>query len=217
MVHHRRNLTNDLKSKLSSHFERLCLALLQAGLLARSQPPRTQPSFVPRVSGALWRDAAGTSLALPACLLFSRINDIVGILAWKDSDMLDDVKKIYRAKYRALLEDDLEENVEKKFRPVVRTRATPKSRIKCLFHFTTIMDWVSPQVRVCVSDTRDDEVDEEQTYQDVRGLSEAYQVLRHPHSTFRRETRTPSSCSSTTCCAVAAGASSPTSWTCLRR
>jgi len=62
--------------------------------------------------------------------------------------MLDDVKKIYRAKYRALLEDDLEENVEKKFRPVVR---------------------------VCVSDTRDDEVDEEQTYQDVRGLSEAYQ------------------------------------------
>ena len=27
----RRNLSNDLRSKLSSHFERLCLALLQVG------------------------------------------------------------------------------------------------------------------------------------------------------------------------------------------
>ena len=29
----RRNLANDLRSKLSSHFERLCLALLQVGWL----------------------------------------------------------------------------------------------------------------------------------------------------------------------------------------
>ena len=62
-----------------------------------------------------------------------RINDIVGILAWRDADTLDDikkiyrqtkkgkkkVKKIYRAKYRNELDDDLEEHVEKKFKPVV--------------------------------------------------------------------------------------------------
>ena len=50
-----------------------------------------------------------------------RINDIVGILAWKDADTLDDIKKIYRAKYRNELDDDLEEHVEKKFKPVVIT------------------------------------------------------------------------------------------------
>ena len=64
-----------------------------------------------------------------------RINDIVGILAWRDADTLDDIKKIYRqikrktreiktgkifrAKYRNELDDDLEEHVEKKFKPVV--------------------------------------------------------------------------------------------------
>ena len=94
--------------------------------------------------------------------------------------MLDDIKKIYRAKHRTLLEDDLEENVEKKFRPVVRATSTPLSRIKPSFHFTTIMAVLSPQVRVCVSDTREDEVDEEQTLQDVRGLAEAYQVWPTP-------------------------------------
>ena len=35
--------------------------------------------------------------------------------------MLDDIKKIYRAKYGSELEDDLEENVQKQYRAVVRT------------------------------------------------------------------------------------------------
>ena len=34
--------------------------------------------------------------------------------------MLDDIKKIYRAKYGSELEDDLEENVQKQYRAVVR-------------------------------------------------------------------------------------------------
>jgi len=78
-----------------------------------------------------------------------RINDIVGILAWRDADTLDDIKKIYRAKYRNELDDDLEEHVEKKFKPVVR---------------------------ICVSDSREDEVDDEQVYQDVKGILDAVQA-----------------------------------------
>ena len=78
-----------------------------------------------RESQATYRGALQVPLYPHILACFPRINDIVGILAWKDSDMLDDIKKIYRAKYRTLLEDDLEENVEKKFRPVVRAASTP--------------------------------------------------------------------------------------------
>ena len=31
----------------------------------------------------------------------TRINDIVGILAWRDADTLDDIKKIYRQTKKA--------------------------------------------------------------------------------------------------------------------
>ena len=35
------------------------------------------------------------------------INDIIGLLAWKDSDILDGINKIYTAKYNSDLEEDL--------------------------------------------------------------------------------------------------------------
>ena len=138
-----------------------------------------------------------------------RINDIVGILAWRDADTLDDIKKIYRqikrktreiktgkifrAKYRNELDDDLEEHVEKKFKPVVTFSLFFKLDIHSdillgltIYHEGPIRDTDSNilfgltilrhQVRICVSDSREDEVDDEQVYQDVKGIIDAFQV-----------------------------------------
>ena len=53
--------------------------------------------------------------------------------------MLDDIKKIYRAKYGSELEDDLEENVQKQYRAVVRTT--------CLFTKLESLAWYGAVVR----------------------------------------------------------------------
>ena len=103
------------------------------------------------------------------------------------------IKKIYRAKYRNELDDDLEEHVEKKFKPVVTFSLFFKLDIHSnillgltIYHEGPIRDTHSNilfgltilryQVRICVSDSREDEVDDEQVYQDVKGIIDAFQV-----------------------------------------
>ena len=103
------------------------------------------------------------------------------------------IKKIYRAKYRNELDDDLEEHVEKKFKPVVTFSLFFKLDIHSdillgltIYHEGPIRDTDSNilfgltilrhQVRICVSDSREDEVDDEQVYQDVKGIIDAFQV-----------------------------------------
>ena len=39
------------------------------------------------------------------------INDIVGVLAWQSGGQLDDLKRIYAAKFKSDLELDLEEEL----------------------------------------------------------------------------------------------------------
>ena len=72
------------------------------------------------------------------------INDIIGLLAWKDSDVLDGINKIYTAKYNSDLEEDLLAAVEEKYQPVIQ---------------------------ICMSENRDDQEDESQIMKSVRVLS----------------------------------------------
>merc|ERR1719209_176890 len=78
-----------------------------------------------------------------------RIGQKKVVNVYREGGRLDDIKKIYRAKYRNELDDDLEEHVEKKFKPVVR---------------------------ICVSDSREDEGDDKQVYQDVKEMIDAFQA-----------------------------------------
>ena len=72
------------------------------------------------------------------------INDIIGLLAWKDSDILDGINKIYTAKYNSDLEEDLLAACEEKYQPVIQ---------------------------ICMSENRDDQEDETQIMKSVRVLS----------------------------------------------
>ena len=72
------------------------------------------------------------------------INDIIGLLAWKDSDVLDGINKIYTAKYNSDLEEDLLSACEEKYQPVIQ---------------------------ICMSENRDDQEDESQIMKSVRVLS----------------------------------------------
>ena len=45
---------------------------------------------------------------------------MVGLLAWKDAQVLDDINKIYTAKYNTELEDDLLGNSDPKHHPVIQ-------------------------------------------------------------------------------------------------
>ena len=69
------------------------------------------------------------------------INDIIGLLAWKDSDILDGINKIYTAKYNSDLEEDLLAACEEKYQPVIQ---------------------------ICMSENRDDQEDETQIMKSVR-------------------------------------------------
>ena len=72
------------------------------------------------------------------------INDIIGLLAWKDSDILDGINKIYTAKYNTDLEEDLLSACEEKYHPVIQ---------------------------ICMSENRDDQEDESQIMKSVKVLS----------------------------------------------
>ena len=72
------------------------------------------------------------------------INDIIGLLAWKDSDILDGINKIYTAKYNTDLEEDLLAACEEKHHPVIQ---------------------------ICMSENRDDQEDESQIMKSVKILS----------------------------------------------
>ena len=73
-------------------------------------------------------------------LVFS-INDVVGLLAWKDADVLDEITKIYAAKYNSDLEEDLMAASEAKHHPVIA---------------------------VCMSENRDDEEDWDMVQKSVK-------------------------------------------------
>ena len=51
-----------------------------------------------------------------------RINDVVALLAWKDAAVLDDINKIYTAKYNSDLEEDLLSVSDTKHHPVIQVR-----------------------------------------------------------------------------------------------
>ena len=72
------------------------------------------------------------------------INDIIGLLAWKDSDILDGINKIYTAKFNTDLEQDLLSACEEKYHPVIQ---------------------------ICMSENRDDQEDESQIMKSVKVLS----------------------------------------------
>ena len=69
------------------------------------------------------------------------INDVVGLLAWKDADVLDEITKIYAAKYNSDLEEDLVAASEAKHHPVIA---------------------------VCMSENRDDEEDWDMVQKSVK-------------------------------------------------
>ena len=69
------------------------------------------------------------------------INDVVGLLAWKDADVLDEITKIYAAKYNSDLEEDLMAASEAKHHPVIA---------------------------VCMSENRDDEEDWDMVQKSVK-------------------------------------------------
>ena len=82
-------------------------------------------------------------LTIPSIILncvFS-INDVVGLLAWKDADVLDEITKIYAAKYNSDLEEDLVAASEAKHHPVIA---------------------------VCMSENRDDEEDWDMVQKSVK-------------------------------------------------
>ena len=77
-------------------------------------------------------------------ICFLSINDIIGLLAWKDSDILDGINQIYTAKYNTDLEEDLLSACEEKYHPVIQ---------------------------ICMSENRDDQEDESQISKSVKILS----------------------------------------------
>ena len=77
-------------------------------------------------------------------IYFFSINDIIGLLAWKDSDILDGINQIYTAKYNTDLEEDLLSACEEKYHPVIQ---------------------------ICMSENRDDQEDESQIMKSVKVLS----------------------------------------------
>ena len=68
------------------------------------------------------------------------------MLAWKDADVLDEINKIYTAKYNTDLEEDLISASDSKHHPVIQ---------------------------VCMSENRDDEEDWSQVDKSVKVLSRA--------------------------------------------
>ena len=72
------------------------------------------------------------------------INDIIGLLAWKDSDILDNINKIYTAKYNTDLEEDLLSTCHEKYHPVIQ---------------------------ICMSENRDDREDDSHIMKSVKVLS----------------------------------------------
>ena len=66
---------------------------------------------------------------------------MVGLLAWKDADVLDEITKIYAAKYNSDLEEDLMAASEAKHHPVIA---------------------------VCMSENRDDEEDWDMVQKSVK-------------------------------------------------
>ena len=76
-------------------------------------------------------------------LIFS-INDIIGLLAWKDSDILDKINQFYTAQYKTDLEQDLLSACQQKYHPVIQ---------------------------ICMSENRDEEEDESLIMKSVKVLS----------------------------------------------
>ena len=77
-------------------------------------------------------------------MYFFSINDIIGLLAWKDCEILENINKIYTAKYNADLEENLLAACDSKYHPVIQ---------------------------ICMSENRDEEEDESQIMKSVKVLS----------------------------------------------
>jgi len=84
------------------------------------------------------------------------INDVVGMLAWRDADTLDEINKIYSARYNSDLEEDLLESSDSKYHPVIQ---------------------------VIMSENRDDEEDWSQVEKSVKVLARA--VEEHDKEAFK--------------------------------
>ena len=78
------------------------------------------------------------------------------MLAWKDADVLDEINKIYTAKYNSDLEEDLLEASDSKHHPVIQ---------------------------VCMSENRDDEEDWDMVEKSVKVLARA--VEEHDKESFK--------------------------------
>ena len=61
-----------------------------------------------------------------------RINDVVALLAWKDAAVLDDINKIYTAKYNSDLEEDLLSVSDTKHHPVIQAELVTRTGMKML-------------------------------------------------------------------------------------
>ena len=82
-----------------------------------------RPNFASEVWEILFKTNAGMYRVNSVDILTlnkTRINDIVGILAWKDNLTLDTINKIYHAKFESDLEEDLLSASDSQYHPVIQ-------------------------------------------------------------------------------------------------